>query len=344
MKTYLFLPFMLWFIGCGGGTNDGHDTVETQAEGEQTRLLGSIEVFDEELHDILDVDAAPAIIGEGFQWSEGPVWVDSHDFLLFSDVPQNRIYKWTEEAGVTIYLEPSGYTGETGREGELGSNGLIIGNDGSLLLCQHGDRRIARMEAPVDQPEPEFSTIGDTYEGKRFHSPNDLIQHSSGDVYFTDPPYGLEGYVDDPTMELDFYGVFRIDSEGETHLLTDELTRPNGLAFSPDEELLYVANSDPEKALWMVYDVMEDGNIANGRVFHDATDQVGDAPGLPDGMKVTREGNIFATGPGGVWIFTPDGNVLGKITTGEFISNCAFDEEERFLYMTADSYLLRLAL
>lgn len=335
-KMTWMLPAMLILFGC----NDEPPSEEPSSY----ETMGTIEVMDERLNEILNADARPEIIGEGFSWSEGPVWVEEHGFLLFSDVPENTIYKWTEEEGVTEYLEPSGYTGTSGRGGEIGSNGLIISNDGRLILCQHGDRRIAEMDAPLDQPESEFITKADRYDGSRFHSPNDVIQHSDGSIYFTDPPYGLEGYVDDPSRELDFHGVFRIAPDGEVELLTDELTRPNGLAFSPDESLLYVANSDGSRALWMVYDVRDDGGIENGRVFYDATDRVGDAPGLPDGMKVHSNGTIFATGPGGLWIFSPEGTPLGQVQTGEFISNGAFNGDESVFYMTADSYLLRLQL
>jgi len=317
---------------------------ETENESRAYETIGSIEVMDEGLNGILNVDARTEIIGEGFSWSEGPVWVEEHGFLLFSDVPENTIFKWTEEDGVTEYLSPSGYTGDSDRGGEIGSNGLIISNNGRLILCQHGDRRIAEMDAPLDQPESEFITKADQYNGSSFNSPNDVIQHSDGSIYFTDPPYGLEGYVDDPTREIDFQGVFRISTDGEVQLLTDELTRPNGLAFSPDESLLYVANSDGSAALWMVYDVREDGGIENGRLFYDATEHVGEAPGLPDGMKVRSDGTIFATGPGGLWIFSAEGTPLGRVETGEFISNGAFNGNESVFYMTADSYILRLQL
>lgn len=305
---------------------------------------GFIEQLDNELEQVLNVEAKPEIIGEGFEWSEGPFWVEEHQFLLFSDVPANTIYRWTEAEGVTTYLKPSGYTGSSGRGGEIGSNGLIIDNNGELILCQHGDRRVARMVAPLNEPAPEYASVAEQYDNLRFNSPNDLVQHSSGSIYFTDPPYGLEGYVDDPAREMDYQGVYRVDSDGEISLLTDELSRPNGLAFSTHESLLYVANSDPQRAVWMVFDVLEDGDITNGRIFYDATEVVDEDPGLPDGMKVTSEGYIFATGPGGVWIFSPDTRVLGKIKTGELISNVAFNEDETILYMTADSYLLRLEL
>ncbi len=338
MKKYLLVLFVLLITGCNSETEDRQ---MTNGIGEP---LGFIEKYDDELDEVLNSEAVPIIIGEGFQWSEGPVWVDEHQFLLFSDVPANTIYRWTESDGVQSYLEPSGYTGTSGRGGEIGSNGLIISDEGDLLLCQHGDRQIARMNAELIDPAPEYVALADQYDGMKFNSPNDLVQHSSGSIYFTDPPYGLEGYIDDPLREMDIQGVYRIDPNGDVILLTDELSRPNGLAFSTDESLLYVANSDPQRAIWMFYDVLENGDITNGRVFMDATDQVGEEPGLPDGMKVNRDGYLFATGPGGVWIMSPDGRVLGKIKTGEFISNCAFDTEESTLYMTADSYVLKLEL
>ncbi len=336
MKTILPLILLFLITACG---SDG----EEQDAG-QTQTTGSVEVLDEELNRILDVEALPEIIGEGYDWSEGPVWVEEHEFLLFSDIPPNKIYRWKEGEGVSLYLEPAGYTGEEERGGEKGSNGLIIGQEGHLLLAQHGDRRIARMDASFTEPVPEFTTLADRYEGERLNSPNDLVQHSNGDIYFTDPPYGLEGYVDDPAKELDFQGVYRLTPSGELTLLTDELSRPNGIAFSPDEKTLYVANSDPDNAIWMAYDVQEDGSIANGRVFADAGEFVGEEPGLPDGMKVDGDGYIYATGPGGVWIFAPDGRTLGKIKTGQATSNCAIGNGGSMLYMTADSYLLRIPL
>ncbi|TVQ00007.1 MAG: SMP-30/gluconolactonase/LRE family protein [Balneolaceae bacterium] len=334
----LLIAVLLMNTGC----NDRPD--ETAATGTEIQTKGFVDVLDDELENILNIHAEPEILGKGFQWTEGPVWVEEHSFLLFSEIPANTIHRWSESDGITPYLNPAGYTGDSGRGGELGSNGLIIGINGELLLCQHGDRRIARMEAPLHQPAAEFTTIAGTYLGSRFNSPNDLVQHSSGSIYFTDPPYGLEGYVDDPERELDFQGVYRVDTDGTVTLLTDELSRPNGLAFSPDESLLYVANSDPGRAIWMVYDVLEDGGIANGRLFYDATEHVGAEPGLPDGMKVKNDGYVFATGPGGVWIISPDAKPLGIIKTGEFISNVAFDAEESTLFMTANSYLLRLKL
>lgn len=340
MKSLSVLLLFGLIVSCTRSSGDRNMPSNTNAP----ETLGRIEKLDDELGRVLNTAAEPEILGEGYEWTEGPVWVEEYGFLLFSDIPENTIYKWKEGEGVSEYLQPSGYTGTAERGGETGSNGLLISSEGDLFLAQHGDRQIARMNASFEEPEPSFISIAERYEGMRFNSPNDLVQHSSGSIYFTDPPYGLEENMDDPAKEIGFQGVYRIDPDGTVTLLTDELSRPNGIAFSPDENLLYVANSDPENPVWMVYDVQENGDIADGRIFYDATEEAEEDRGMPDGLKVNSEGYIFATGPGGVWIFSPDGKVLGKIRTGELISNCALDAEEATLYMTADSYLLRIQL
>ncbi len=212
------------------------------------------------------------------------------------------------------------------------------------MLCQHGDRRVARLEAPLSAPEPRFSTLADRYEGRRLNSPNDGVYDSTGNLYFTDPPYGLAGGADDPARELPFSGVYRLGVDGRLTLLTKELSRPNGIALSPDERTLYVANSDPERAIWMAYELLADGTLGDGRVFFDATARVGKRPGLPDGLKVDGAGNLFATGPGGVWVLSPEGRHLGTILTTQATANCAFDADGSTLYMTADDYLLRIRL
>ncbi|MEM6628869.1 MAG: SMP-30/gluconolactonase/LRE family protein [Bacteroidota bacterium] len=307
--------------------------------------IGKIERLDEAINDLIPIDAKIEILAEGFDWSEGPLWVPDLNGVIFSDIPPNTIYLWQEGIGHKEFLKPSGYTQEKERGGEVGSNGLLMDPQGKLILCQHGDRRLARMEASWDAPGPSYITVADKYDGKQFNSPNDAALKSNGDIYFTDPPYGLEKNVNDPAKEIDFQGVYRVSPEGMVTLLTTELSRPNGIAFSPDESTLYVANSDPEKAIWMAYDVAEDGTLQNGQVFFDATAWVGKEKGLPDGLKVDIQGNIFATGPGGVWVFTPEGKHLGTIKTTQATSNCAFgDLDGSFLYMTADMYLLRVKL
>lgn len=338
MKTIMPLAFLLVISACQSGKK-AQDTEQVAGQ-----TMGTVEQLDEELEQVIDAEALPEVLGEGYVWTEGPVWVEEHELLLFSDIPPNRIYQWKEGEGISLYLEPSGYTGQKERGGEVGSNGLLISQDGALLLSQHGDRRIARMDAPLTNPSPEFVTLADSYEGKKLNSPNDLAQHSDGSIYFTDPPYGLEGNVNDPAKELDFQGVYRIAPSGEVTLLTDELSRPNGIALSPDGQTLYVANSDPDHAVWMAYTVQEDGGFTDGRIFADVSEYVGEEPGLPDGMTVDEDGYIYATGPGGVWIFAPDGRVLGKIKTGQATSNCTIGNGGTMLYMTADDYLLRVPL
>lgn len=308
------------------------------------RTIGSIIRLDPELNKIIPENAVIEVLAEGFDWSEGPLWIEKDQFLVFSDIPPNRVYKWSSRDSIELYLEPAGYTGPAGRGGEEGSNGLLLDPEGSLVLCQHGDRRMAKMQASLDDPRPEYTTIVDNYQGKRLNSPNDACYDRQGNLYFTDPPYGLPENENDPAKELDFQGVFMMDTGKTLTLLTDELSRPNGIALSPDEKTLYVANSDPDRAIWMAYDVSSDGTLSNGRVFFDVTDQVGKEKGLPDGLKVNREGYLFATGPGGVFIFSPDGKHLGTIKTTQATANCAFDNSESALYITADMYLLRVKL
>lgn len=284
------------------------------------------------------------ILAEGFEWTEGPLWLPHENKLIFSDIPCNSIYEWTEKSGKKIYLTPSGYTGKEELAGESGSNGLLLNPNGELVICQHGDRRISKMNAKLTSPKPDFKTLAGNYEGKKLNSPNDAVFHKNGDLYFTDPPYGLELNMDDPKKELDFQGVYKVDKNGKVTLLTKELSRPNGIAFSPDYSKLYVANSDPEKAIWMVFDVDENGLLNNGKLFFDATSNTKKFKGLPDGMKVHKNGWIFATGPGGVLIFTPKGEHLGTIFTGEQTANCAFNPDFSQLFITADNYLLRIKL
>jgi gluconolactonase len=284
------------------------------------------------------------ILAEGFEWTEGPLWLAEQQKLLFSDIPRNSIYEWTETGGVKLYLKPSGYTRTKPREGEPGSNGLLLSPNGELILCQHGDRQIAKMNSGLQNPQPDFTTLTDQYNWKKLNSPNDAVFHKNGDLYFTDPPYGLEKNMEDPLKELDFQGVYKTKPNGKTVLLTKKLSRPNGIAFSNDYKKLYVANSDPENAIWMVYDINKEGLLKNGKVFFDVTDQNTEENGNPDGLKVHKNGWIFATGPKGIWIFSPQGEHLGTIFTGEKTANCAFNEDYSVLFLTADNYLLRVKL
>jgi gluconolactonase len=301
-----------------------------------------IERLDAALDRLIAPDAKIEVLADGYDWSEGPIWVRNGGFLLFSDVPTNVIHRWKEGEGARPWLKPSGYTSNTPRGGEIGSNGLTLDAAGNLVICQHGDRRVARMEAPLSTPQPTFTTLADRYQGARFNSPNDLVFKSTGDLYFTDPAYGLEKQWEDPAREMKYAGVFRRDTSGAVTLLTRDMTRPNGLAFSPDEKHLYVAQSDPTAAIWRVFDVKADGTLGESRVLFDSTSKVKERPGLPDGLKVDSEGNLWASGPGGILIISPQGKHLGTIVTGQATANCAFGDDGRTLYMTADMYLMRV--
>ena len=299
--------------------------------------LGKIHRDDPKLDELLAKDARIEVISSGFQWAEGPVWMKDGAYLLFSDIPRNQIMKWKEGLGVSQFMKPSGYTGVADYGAEPGSNGLTVDSQGRLVACEHGDRRISRLE-----PGGGKRTLVDNYQGKRLNSPNDLVYKSNGDLYFTDPPYGLPKRENDPMRELDFFGVYRLAKDGALTLLTKEMTRPNGLAFSPDEKTLYVAQSDESKAIWMSFPVKSDGTLGEGRVFGDVTSMVKTHPGLPDGMKVDAKGNLWATGPGGIHVFSPDGKRLGRIETGERTANCNWGDDGSTLYITADTYLCRI--
>ena len=307
--------------------------------------IGEVERLNPALDKLIARDANIEQLADGFDWSEGPVWVrtkQGREFLLFSDIPPNKIYKWSEQSGLEEYLHPSGYTGLVPRVGEPGSNGLMLDPSGRLVLCQHGDRRIARLTNPLNNPKPEYETLADKYEGKRFNSPNDGCFNKAGDLYFTDPPYGLPKKLKDPAKELAFQGVFRLSKSGIVTLLTDKIQYPNGIAFSPDESILYVAESGPQTRIH-AFDVKDDGTVENRRIFFDPSGlRAAGARGGCDGLKLDQRGNLFATGPGGVLIISPKGKHLGTLSTGTRIANVAWGNDGRTLYLTADSYLCRI--
>jgi gluconolactonase len=299
--------------------------------------IGEVVREDSRLDELISPEARIEVLASGFEWSEGPIWLRDEGCLLFSDIPHNVIYRWSEEAGLSEWMKPSGYTGVEDYGAEPGSNGLTVDSAGRLVLCEHGDRRVSLLT-----PGGGKLTLADRYQGRRLNSPNDVVVKSDGSIYFTDPPYGLPQRWEDPRRELDFCGVYRLDPSGELRLLHADLTRPNGLAFSPDERLLYVANSDPDHAVWKRFVVQEDGSLDEGVVFVDVTDLVGAVPGLPDGLKVDRSGNLFATAPGGVHVYDPEGNRLGRIDTGIATANCAWGDDGSTLYLCSDMYLCRI--
>lgn len=335
-RIYIFYIIILCLVTRGFG----------QKVVSRSSKIGKIIKIADELDNIIDSDAEIELLAEGFEWSEGPLWIDDEGgYLIFSDVPQNIIYKWDANDGISGYLKPSGYTDTFPRTGEPGSNGLLLDRQGKLILCQHGDRRVARMKGELNNPNPSFYTLANEYNGRRLNSPNDAAFRNDGQLYFTDPPYGLEKGMKDEQKELDFQGVYRLDLDGKVSLITKKLTRPNGLAFNQDGRFLYVANSDYQSPIIMKYELDFEGDIISEQTFFDTNSLLGEGvKGLPDGMKLHSSGVLFATGPGGILIIDPDGHHLGTISTGEAISNCAFDNDERYLYATSDIYLVRIPL
>ncbi len=296
-----------------------------------------IERLAPEFDALVPADAKVEKLAEGFNWSEGPTWFQHS--LVFSDVPENVIFQWKPgQTAATVFMKPSGML--TPRPGfrEQGSNGLGVDAQGRLLICQHGERRLARVEKDGSQ-----TALADRFDGKKFNSPNDLTLRKNGDIYFTDPPYGLEGGNKSPLKELQWNGVYRLSADGTVSLLIKDLTFPNGIALSPDEKILYVAISDGAAPRVMAYDVQPDGGVANGRVFFDAKPLAGPGrKGNPDGLKVDVKGNVWTTGPGGVLVISPAGKHLGTINTGQQTGNCAWGDDGSTLYICADMFLVRV--
>jgi len=301
--------------------------------------IGEIVRHDNRINDLIAPDAKIELLASGFEWSEGPLWIqdDKDGYLIFSDIPRNSVMKWQETEGISLYMKPSGYTGVVDYGREPGSNGLALDPQGRIIFCEHGDRRVSRLEKDGGK-----KTLVDSYMGKRLNSPNDAVVKSNGDIYFTDPPYGLPKRHKDPRRELDFCGVFRLSGSGQLTLLTKEMTRPNGIAFSPDEKVLYIAQSDSKNPIIKAFSVKPDGTLGSGKVLYDFTSLMKKYPGSPDGIKVDQNSNLFATGPGGVYVITSEGKLLGRIHTGKRTSNCAWGSDGSVLYITADDYLCRI--
>lgn len=299
---------------------------------------GFVERHDGAMDELIAPGTEMEKLAEGFNWSEGPTWLHRHKKVVFSDVPENVIYEWSEKDGLRVFLKPSGYTGSGLDFREQGSNGLTTDRAGNLVICQHGDRRISRYE-----PRSGFNPIASFYGLRKFNSPNDLVFDSRGNLYFTDPPYGLHGLNQSPLKELLFNGVYLRRPNGEVVLLTDKMSFPNGIALSPDEKTLYVNQSDSAKPVVMAFPVQPDGSIGEGHVFFDAAPLVAKGlKGMPDGLKVDVKGNLWATGPGGVLILSPAGRLMGILKTGEATGNCCWGDDGATLYITADMYLLRI--
>jgi gluconolactonase len=344
----LLLPLLfsvVIFTSCGSNTNTSGSASQDSASAMSQQNKTRVEILDSEGANLIDSTAQVENLAGGYSWTEGPLYVADGDYLLFSDIPANSIIKWKEGQGASVYLHPAGYTGDTAKmpRNEPGSNGLTLDKNGRLVLCQHGDRRIARMASPITDPKPEFETLADRFNGKRFNSPNDLVYHSNGNLYITDPPYGLPQGEKDSAMELDFHGVFLVRADGKVELFNNDYKWPNGIAITPDGKSVLVGYSDPDNKLWMKYDLNENGLVANKSVFY----KVGSdekAEGGPDGMKISSKGYLYASGPGGVWIFNPSGKPVARVYTGQATSNTALSADEKMLYITCDDFLYRVKL
>lgn len=309
----------------------------------QPKRVGSIRRHDSALDALIDVDSPIEVLATGYHWAEGPVWVPAGDFLLFNDVPQNMMWRWCKKYGAQLFLKPSGLAGAV-PEGirEAGANGLAIDAQGQLILADSGTRVVSR----VTLPGKARTVLADRFEGKRFNSPNDVSVHKSGAIYFTDPPYGLKDGDTSPLKELDINGVYRLAPDRGVALIDGSHKRPNGVDLSPDGKTLYVALSDEARPQVLAYSLGPDG-MATGapRLFRDmAADLAAGLPGLPDGMTVHRDGPVFASGPGGIHVLSPEGKALGLISTGKATANCAFGEDGKSLFLTSSDMLARVRI
>ena len=325
--------------GCGSAGPVEEAVSDTAPVAVVSNGAGTLVRLDPAFDALVPADAQIEKLADGYMFTEGPVWVsrgEPEPYLLFSDIPANTIRKWSPTEGPSDFMTPV-YEGDPGERTQVGSNGLVIDSEGRLILCEHGNRRVSRIEA-----DGSITVLADSYDGKRLNSPNDAVYHSNGWLYFTDPPYGLAQQDDDPTKELDFNGIFRLSPDGDVELLSRDQTRPNGIGLSPDESTLYVANSDGNDKAWYAYDVLDDGTLGPGRVFVDANEA--QEPGAADGMTIDRAGNLFATGPGGIWVIGPDGTHLGSIKPDEVPANAGWGDDGETLYMTGRTGLYRIRL
>ena len=337
MKKYILSFFLLSILSCVNNTNQENYTRLTR---------GNVQIFDESAKIFVNEDSRIELLADSLFLSEGPLWIESLNSLLFTQVASNKVFKWNENDGLSVYLDPSGYTGIVPAEpdGLVGSNGMVLNSNGDLILAQHGDRRVAKL-IDWDNETPEFETLAGRYNDKLFNSPNDLVYADNGDLYFTDPPYGfgLEKLLTSELKEQPVNGVYKLTKSGEVVLLVDDILLPNGIAISNDNKTLYVNSSDVEYPIITKFDITENG-LENRDIFFDGTELIKSSEGWFDGLKVHSSGNIFSTGPGGVLILTPEGKHLATIGTTSNALNCAFGNNEEYLYITAFDYLARVKL
>jgi gluconolactonase len=323
------LPALILFAAVSGNAQKTYPTI------------GKIISYDNSFAKLVSADAKIEVLASNIIWAEGPVWVKDGGYLLFSDAPRNTIFKWDgrEKVELTEFIKPSGYTGLGQYSDEPGSNGLTINHDGELVACEHGDRRVTKMNLKLGGKV----ALADKWQGKRLNSPNDICQHSNGTYFFTDPPYGLPGRdKDTANRELKENGVYCIFPDGTVKQIISNLVKPNGIALSPDEKLLYISQSDGKEPYIMAYLLKKDGTVGDGKVFFDFSkhkEQLGSASS--DGIKPDADGNMYAAAANGVVVISPQGKLLGKIETGVPTSNCAFGQDN-YLYITAEHYVCRI--
>lgn len=340
------LPLML-FAGVSHCNNNAPNP-SAMADHKVYDTIGvTIEWYVDKDGSLSNKNANARVIAKGYNWSEGPVWVDEMDMLLFSDVPENKIYKWTKDKGAQLYLAHSGFTDTLAHPDQDGSNGLATDTKRRLVICQSGARQVSRMNSNLDSPANDFTILANSYKGKKFNSPNDLVIDHRGNIYFTDPVYGLPGKEKDPSRELNFEGIFRISPGGSVNLLIDSIPKPNGITLSPDEKTLYIASSDEKRPAWYAYRIDSSGNILSGGLLLAALAlrEKATIKQSPDGLKADNFGNIFGAGPDGISIISASGKLIGLIKVpGRYTSNCSFNNSRDILYITADDLILQLIL
>ena len=306
------------------------------------QTCGSVEFLDPKVEVFFDKNAKIEVLAKGFSWAEGPVWVSKLNGVVFTDVPNNKAYLWTEKDGLSLFLSPSGMTNHAPHSTDEGANGLTLDNKGNLILCQHGNRAVSKLKN-WSFDVPEYEILVDHFEGKWLNSPNDLAINQADEIFFTDPPYGLKNQDKDAIKEIDFNGIYKWSKNKGLVLLDKSLSRPNGIALSNDEKTVYIGNSDSENSIIAAFD-LESGELKNRRTFFDGSILAQNRRGLFDGLKVHSSGTVFATGPGGVLVLDANGKHLGTVMPGKSTANCGFDAEENYLYLTSTDMLARIKL
>jgi len=346
---------------CQSATNIDRKNDSSFILPDTNETIGSVEIYHPQALNFITKKTLISVRGKGFSWVEGPVWIKEHNFLLFTDIPKNIIRKFDIENGTSVYLENVGFDKPSNKG--PGANGLLVNKQNQLVMMRTGSRAIAVMDSDINAPKNSFTTLASHYQNMQLNGTNDGVMHSDGSIYFTDPPIGLDFVFDNNSQlvakdrhankvlnkriqETPYAGIYRLSTSGELTLLNDTLTVPNGIGLSPDEKTLYVAVSDKKASAWFAFDVRENGTLTNKQKFYDTQHLIGKEgdQGYPDGMAVHSSGVIFATGPGGVWLFDQQGKVLAKIKTGLLTSNCTFSTDEQYLFITADDYLLSIPL